>query len=74
VIWLVPAALLLVAVVPVLLAARRVAAEAAELHRAVASFAALREPVLELRDEVRAATTRVPELRLRTRPALPPAP
>jgi hypothetical protein len=74
VIWLVPAALLLAGVVPVFFAIRRVAIEAAELRRSLAAFAALRGPVLELRDEARAVATRAPELRFRTRPALPPAP
>ena len=73
-IWLVPAALVAIAAVPVFLGFRRVAAEAAALHRAIGAFQELQGPVLELRDEARAVAGRVPELRLRTRPALPPGP
>jgi hypothetical protein len=73
VIWLVPAALVAVFALPVWLGLRRVAAEAAQLRGAVAELAALAEPVHELRLEAHAAARRVPELRFRTRPALPPA-
>lgn len=73
-IWLVPAALAAVAAVPLWLAVRRVAAEAAELQRTMAAAAALRAPILEVRAEARLVAARLPELRLRTRPAPPPAP
>jgi hypothetical protein len=74
VIWLVPAVLAAVVAVPLYLGVRRVAAEAVELQRSMAALAALRAPMLEVRDEARAVAVRIPELRLRTRPALPPAP
>lgn len=73
-IWLVPAALVAVFALPVYLGLRRVAADAARLRAEVGELAALAEPVHELRLEAQAAARRVPELRLRTRPALPPAP
>lgn len=73
-IWLVPAALVAVFALPVYLGLRRVAAEAARLRAEVGELAALAEPVHELRLVAQAAARRVPELRLRTRPALPPAP
>lgn len=72
-IWLVPAALVAVFALPVWLGLRRVAAEAVQLRAAVGELAALAEPVHELRLEAQVAARRVPELRLRTRPALPPA-
>ena len=72
-IWLVPAVLVAVFALPVWLGLRRVAAEASRLRAEVGELAALAEPVHELRVEAQAAARRVPELRLRTRPALPPA-
>ena len=73
-IWLVPAALVAVFALPVWLGLRRVAAEAARLRAEVGELAALAEPVHELRLEALAAARRMPELRFRPRPALPPAP
>lgn len=72
-IWLVPAVLVAVFALPVYVGLRRVAGEAARLRAEVAELAALAEPVRELRLEAQVAARRVPELRLRTRPALPPA-
>jgi hypothetical protein len=63
-----------VAVIAVLVAVRQVVAESAALRREMAAFARLREPVGELRGEALALRARVPELRLRARPGLPPAP
>ena len=72
-IWLIPAALVAIFALPVWLGLRRVAGEAAQLRAEVAALAALAEPVHELRLQAQVAARRVPELRLRTRPALPPA-
>jgi hypothetical protein len=74
VIWILPAATVVLVVVPVILAARGVAREAMTLRQSLASLTELRVPLLELRDEVTALKAGVPELRFRTRPALPPAP
>lgn len=72
-IWLTPAALVAIFALPVYLGLRRVAGEAKALRMTVAELATLAEPVRELRLEAQVAARRVPELRLRTRPALPPA-
>lgn len=72
--WVVPVGIAVVMAVPVILGIRRTAAEAAALRRSLGAFAELRGPVEELRSEARAVAARVPELQLRTRPALPPAP
>lgn len=73
-IWLVPAALAAVAVVPVVLAVRTAAREAAALRRELGAFVALREPILELRAEATGVARRLPELQLRTRPSATSAP
>ena len=73
-IWLVPAALAVIAALPVALALRSAAREAAALRRELQAFAALREPVRELQAEATAVARRVPELQVRTRPAATPAP
>ena len=72
--WVVPVGIAVVMAVPIVLGLRRIAADARALQRSLASFAELRAPVSELSVEARAVAARVPELRLRTRPALPPAP
>jgi len=73
-IWLIPAAVAALAVVPVLVGLRGAAREAAALRRELTAFVALREPVLELRAEATAVARRVPELQLRTRPSATSAP
>lgn len=72
--WVIPAAVVLVAVVPVIAGVRRAGREAALLRRAMGDLAALREPVEALRTDLRQVTAKMPEMRLRTRPAPPPAP
>jgi cytochrome c-type biogenesis protein CcmH/NrfF len=74
VLWAVPVVILIVMALPVVLGLRRVASDARALQRSLASFAELRSPISELSAEARAVASKVPELRLRTRPALPPAP
>jgi len=73
-IWLVPAALAVIAVVPVLMALRSAAREAAALRRELGEFVALRDPILELRTEATTVARRVPELQRRARPSATSAP
>lgn len=73
-IWLVPAALAVFAVLPITIALRSAAREAAALRRELGSFAALREAVLELRAEAGAVARRVPELQAKARPTATSAP
>ena len=73
-IWLVPAALAVLAALPIALALRSAAREAAALRRELGAFAALRDPVLELRAEATAVARRVPELQARARPSATSAP
>ena len=62
--WLVPAAIAMLAVLPVVLVARRVASEMLELRRDVQRFSDLRPALIELRSEAelfrrRAAAVRI---------------
>ena len=72
-IWLIPAALALLAVVPLAVLARGVARELKALRRELAALAAVREPVLELRADVEELRAGMPEIRFRTRPPEPAA-
>ena len=72
-IWAVPVGIAVVMALPIVQAVRRVSREAAALRRAMASFAELGPAVRELSDEARAAVGRVPELKVRARPTVPPA-
>lgn len=72
--WLIPAAILHVAVVPTVLGVRRVSREAASLRRELAAFVEARDALSELGNDVRSLAGALPELRLRTRPAPPGAP
>ncbi|HVM10682.1 MAG TPA: hypothetical protein VM345_19635 [Acidimicrobiales bacterium] len=49
--WLIPAAVVVLAVLPLLLLARRVAAEILELRREVQRFSELRPALIELRSD-----------------------
>jgi hypothetical protein len=61
-------------VVPVLMALRSAAREAAALRRELGEFVALGEPILELRAEATAVARRLPELQQRARPSATSAP
>ena len=49
--WLLPAAVAVLAIVPILIAVRRVAAEALDLRREMYRFSELRPALLELRSD-----------------------
>jgi alkylation response protein AidB-like acyl-CoA dehydrogenase len=66
VIWMVPAAVGVVAALAVLLSARRVVRDAAELSATLGRFRDVRQPILELRAE--ALTLKADALDLRARP------
>ena len=71
-IWLAPGVVLLVLALPVLLAARRCAAEAKALAGSMRQLGDLAPAVRELQDDVVALRHGVPAVRGRTRPARPP--
>lgn len=73
-IWILPVATAAVLALPLAVALRGAARDAAALRRELAAFASLREPILELRTEATAVARRVPELQKRARPSATSAP